>query len=125
MGCPKKRSTVQKLQQLYGKNFPEITWVSARIEGTRLILNIQEGIIPQKTNSNTSPCNLLADKDGVITDMIVRRGIPVKKPGSVAKKGELLVSGELHIMNDSQEVLRKEYVHADADIFYFQTNFLL
>ena len=114
MGCPKKRSTVQKLQQLYGKIFRR---VSARIEGTRLILNIQEGIIPQKTNSNTSPCNLLADKDGVITDMIVRRGIPVKKPGDSCKKGELLVSGELHIMNDSQEVLRKEYVHADADIF--------
>ena len=49
--------------------------------------------------------------------MIVRRGIPVKKPGDSCKKGELLVSGELHIMNDSQEVLRKEYVHADADIF--------
>ena len=49
--------------------------------------------------------------------MIVRRGIPVKKPGDSCKKGELLVSGELHIMNDSQQVLRKEYVHADADIF--------
>ena len=50
--------------------------------------------------------------------MIVRRGIPVKKPGDSCKKGELLVSGELHIMNDSQEVLRKEYVHADADILF-------
>ena len=94
MGCPKKRSTVQKLQQLYGKNFPEITWVSARIEGTRLILNIQEGIIPQKTNSNTSPCNLLADKDGVITNMIVRRGIPVKKArGFLQKKGNFWYPG--------------------------------
>lgn len=117
MGCPKKKINCSEVAAAVRKNFPEITWVSARIEGTRLILNIQEGIIPQKTNSNTSPCNLLADKDGVITDMIVRRGIPVKKPGDSCKKGELLVSGELHIMNDSQEVLRKEYVHADADIF--------
>ena len=116
MGCPKKDQLFRSCSSCAEK-FPEITWVSARIEGTRLILNIQEGIIPQKTNSNTSPCNLLADKDGVITDMIVRRGIPVKKPGDSCKKGELLVSGELHIMNDSQEVLRKEYVHADADIF--------
>lgn len=33
------------------------------------------------------------------------------------QKGDLLVSGELHIMNDSQEIVRKEYVHADADIY--------
>ena len=116
-GMSKKKINCSEVAAAVRKNFPEITWVSARIEGTRLILNIQEGIIPPKTNSNTSPCNLLADKDGVITDMIVRRGIPVKKPGDSCKKGELLVSGELHIMNDSQEVLRKEYVHADADIF--------
>ena len=116
-GMSKKKINCSEVAAAVRKNFPEITWVSARIEGTRLILNIQEGIIPKKTNSNTSPCNLLADKDGVITDMIVRRGIPVKKPGDSCKKGELLVSGELHIMNDSQEVLRKEYVHADADIF--------
>ena len=92
----KKKINCSEVAAAVRKNFPEITWVSARIEGTRLILNIQEGIIPQKTNSNTSPCNLLADKDGVITDMIVRRGIPVKKPGDSCKKGELLVSGELH-----------------------------
>ena len=116
-GMSKKKINCSEVAAAVRKNFPEITWVSARIEGTRLILNIQEGIIPPKNNSNTSPCNLLADKDGVITDMIVRRGIPVKKPGDSCKKGELLVSGELHIMNDSQEIVRNEYVHADADIF--------
>lgn len=116
-GMSKKKVDCSEIAASVRRKFSQVTWVSARIEGTRLILNIQEGIIPQKTNSNTSPCNLLADKDGVITDMIVRRGIPLKKPGDSCKKGELLVSGELHIMNDSQEVLRKEYVHADADIF--------
>ena len=116
-GMKKKNVDCEALEAGMREAFPQITWVSARIEGTRLILNIQEGIIQKEINSNTSPCNLIADKDGVITDMIVRRGIPVKKPGDSCKKGELLVSGELHIMNDSQEVLRKEYVHADADIF--------
>jgi len=121
-GMSKKKINCSEVAAAVRKNFPEITWVSARIEGTRLILNIQEGIIPQKTNSNTSPCNLLADKDGVITDMIVRRGIPVKKPGDSCKKGELLVSGELHIMNDSQEVLRKD-TFMQMRIFLFPDKF--
>lgn len=49
--------------------------------------------------------------------MIVRSGVPVKKTGDTCEMGELLVSGELHIMNDDQEVIRCEYVHADADIW--------
>ena len=47
MGCPKKDQLFRSCSSCT-ENFPEITWVSARIEGTRLILNIQEGIIPQK-----------------------------------------------------------------------------
>ena len=58
-GMSKKKINCSEVAAAVRKNFPEITWVSARIEGTRLILNIQEGIIPPKTNSNTSPCNLL------------------------------------------------------------------
>ena len=80
-GMSQKKINCSEVAAAVRKKFPEITWVSARIEGTRLILNIQEGIIQKEINSNTSPCNLIADKDGVITDMIVRRGIPVKKPG--------------------------------------------
>lgn len=49
--------------------------------------------------------------------MIVRSGVPVKKPGDTCKKGEVLVSGEVHIMNDEQEIQRYEYVHSDADIY--------
>ena len=125
-GMSKKKINCSEVAAAVRKNFPEITWVSARIEGTRLILNIQEGIIPQKTNSNTSPCNLLADKDGVITDMIVRRGIPVKKPGIPAKKGNLLVSGEhsYHGMTVRKSCERNTFMQ-NADIFNFQTNFLI
>ena len=83
----------------------------------RLILELQEGITEKEDSADTSPCDLIADKEGIITDMIVRCGVPVKNPGDVCKKGELLVSGELHIMNDNQEIVRNEYVHADADIF--------
>lgn len=47
-GMSKKKINCSEVAAAVRKNFPEITWVSARIEGTRLILNIQEGIIPQK-----------------------------------------------------------------------------
>ena len=113
----KKKVNCAEIAASVRREFQETTWVSARIEGTRLILEIQEGIPEKQSEKSLSPCDLTAEKDGVITKMIVRAGVPVKKPGDMCRKGELLVSGELHIMNDSQEIVRNEYVHADADIF--------
>lgn len=116
-GMSKKKINCSEVAAAVRKNFPEITWVSARIEGTRLLLEIREGISRKNIKEDMTACDLTADKAGVITEMVVRSGVPVKKPGDICKKGELLVSGELHIMNDSQEIVRKEYVHADADIY--------
>lgn len=116
-GMSKKKINCSEVAAAVRKNFPEITWVSARIEGTRLLLEIREGISRKNIKEDTAACDLTADKAGVITEMVVRSGVPVKKPGDICKKGDLLVSGELHIMNDSQEIVRKEYVHADADIY--------
>ena len=115
-GMAKASVSCSEIAAAVRKQFPEITWVSARIEGTRLILEIQEGISEKREVQEETPCDLIANQDGTIVKMIVRSGVPVKKPGDTCKKGEVLVSGEVHIMNDEQEIQRYEYVHSDADI---------
>lgn len=115
---PKRKVNCSEIAAAVRREFPETTWVSARVEGTRLILEIKEGI-PESKEADTQEktCSLTAEKEGVITRMIVRSGIPLKKTGDTCKAGEILVSGEIPVRNDSQEVVRYEYVHADADIF--------
>ena len=49
--------------------------------------------------------------------MVIRNGTPLVKTGDICKQGDILVSGEVPILNDSQEVVRVEYVPADADIY--------
>lgn len=71
----------------------------------------------QQTSLETRPCNLEAQQEGTIVEMITRKGVPLFKPGDTCKKGDILVSGELPIQNDSQEIVRYEYVHADADVY--------
>lgn len=39
------------------------------------------------------------------------------KAGDVCKQGDILVSGKVPIINDSKEMIRESYVHADADIY--------
>lgn len=64
-----------------------------------------------------TPCNLTADQNGVIVRMITRAGYPKLHVGEECHIGDVLVSGCLELKNDSQEVVRYEGVHADADIY--------
>lgn len=36
------------------KKYPDITWVSAKLEGTRLLLTVREGIFIQTTEERTN-----------------------------------------------------------------------
>ena len=116
-GMSKKKVKCTQLAASVRKDFPDITWVSARITGCKLILDIKEKEELQETEKNSMPCDLVANQKGKIVRIIARAGIPVKKVGDTCDAGDLLVSGELHIMNDNQEIQRREYVHADADIY--------
>lgn len=99
------------------KNYPDITWVSAKLSGTRLLLTVQEGKKAKKNEKELSPCDLTAEVEGTIVKMITRTGTPLVKTGDVCKPGEVLVSGKVPIISDSQEIIREDYVHADADVY--------
>lgn len=101
------------------KEFPDITWVSAKLTGTRLMLEVKENESYQKEKQlqkKEMPCDLRAKKDGIILSMIVRKGKAKKKIGENCSKNEILVSGKIPIINDSQEVMGYQTVQADADI---------
>jgi similar to stage IV sporulation protein len=58
----------------------------------------------------------VAEKDGIITSIVTRQGMPQVVQGDVVKKGDVLVSGDLLIK--MEEVLKDvEFTHSDADIY--------
>ena len=117
-GMAKGRLSCSEIAAEIRKKYPDITWVSAKLEGTRLLLTVREGIFIQTTEEkDKSACDIMAERDGEIIKMITRSGLPRKKVGDLCKKGEILVSGILELKDDSQEVVKYEAVHADADIY--------
>ena len=116
-GISKNRVNCADIAAMIRREYPDITWVSARMEGTRLILTIQEGETKENIRQEEAPCDLTSDVEGEIVKMVTRSGTPVMKVGDVCKKGDILVLGSVNILNDSQEVVRTEYVHADADVY--------
>lgn len=116
-GMFKKNVDCDEIKSLLRNEYMEITWVSAQVSGTRLLIQVKENYgllnVPEK---DQEPCDIVAKKDGIITEIITRSGIAQVKPGDVVTKGQVLVSGAVPITNDAEEVVTTKYVHSDATI---------
>ena len=105
------------LEKRLRNEFDDITWVSARLEGTKLVVEIEENNTAMVKVQDEVPCSIRASKSGIITRMVTRRGTPLVKKGDEVVAGDVLVSGYIPIYNDSQEVIAYEQTNASADVW--------
>ena len=105
------------LEKRLRNEFDDITWVSARLEGTRLVVEIEENNTSTVKASEEAPCSIRAAKSGIIMKMVTRRGTPLVKKGDEVVAGDVLVSGYIPIYNDSQEIIAYEQTDASADVW--------
>lgn len=116
-GISKKNLNCSEIVHMLRKEYPEFTWASAAINNGTLLLTVKEEIIETQSFENEAPCSLISNQNGEIVKMITRSGVPQVKTGDICKIGDILVLGVVDIINDNQEIIRQEYVHADADIY--------
>lgn len=130
----------EALEETIRKDYPQIIWVSARMEGTRLIFDVQEmkdnevngkpQQVLNKFDENTSNegnnqdtgTDLVASCDGVIQSIATRRGLPMVTAGMEVKKGDILVSGCNPLYDDYGTILGYDYCDADADVLIETTS---
>ena len=117
-GMRKSRISCTELEKRIRNAFPEISWVSAELTGTRLTIHLRENNrILQARLEPESPCELTAGTDGTVTRIIVRNGKARVKVGDTVKAGDVLVSGELPLYDDSETLVKTNKVHADAEVY--------
>ena len=92
--------------------FPEISWVNVELRGVKAIVTIVEAVSPPKEIDNEKPCNIIAQKAGVIHKMIVLEGLPTVEEEEMVEPGQLLVSGII----DHIDTTVVRYVHARGEI---------
>ena len=89
----------------------DIAWIGIDIEGTNAIVEIKEtSKAPEIINENEY-CNIISNKEGMITKINVQNGTAVVKEGDIVKEGDTLVLGYLE-----GKYTGIRYVHAKADI---------
>ena len=94
--------------------FPNISWVSVNLTGSRLNLEVKEKIISPELIPLNSPCNIISDSDAQIVRLEIYNGKPEVKVGDAVTKGQILVNG---ITEDS--LGNSKCCQAEAKIFFF------
>ncbi len=110
---------IEALEQELRQDYDLITWTSAKLQGTTLLIHIKENDMPvydDRAQEGERGMDLVAEKDGVVTYMITRSGVPCVSRGDTVSKGDILVSGAVPVYNEDTTVRRYQYVKADADI---------
>lgn len=122
VGMKKSKINIESLKEELLKEFDIITWTSVSLNGTKLTIKIKENEKLYFENNKTYlktgelSCDLVAQRDGKITSMIVRKGVPQVSIGDEIKKGDILVSGSVPVYQEDGSIRKYIYCYADADI---------
>lgn len=119
-GILKKEVNCSEIAGCVREAFPDVVWVSAKLKGTCLNIELRENKegseIRKEAEEPENAWDLTASRDGTVVSIVTRTGMPLVQAGQQVKKGDILVTGALEILNNDQAVQRYEYVGADADI---------
>lgn len=90
----------------------DISWIGMDIVGTNLKVSISEADLAPSVDDPNQICNIVADREGEIAEIIVQNGTAKVEVGDQVKKGDLLVEG---IMEGKYTGIRE--VPAKAEIY--------
>jgi similar to stage IV sporulation protein len=91
MGTLKFGLNKDKSEKYIRNEISELSWVGIKITGTKAQIQVVEKtLLPPVDNS---PANVVAEKEGLISELLVLSGKQVVDEGVMVKKGDLLISG--------------------------------
>ncbi len=90
---------------------PELSYIAINLNGAHASVTVKKRILPPDILSKEIPCDIIADKDGIISDITVKSGTPQVKRGDAVIKGQILASGYITGRAGTTIV-----THADAEI---------
>lgn len=126
-GMSKRKLDISTLEKDIRKEFQKVTWASAKLIGTKLLIEIKENDAPiiQNAEKEEEGYDLVCEHDGKIVSIVVRSGVPMVKPGDIVEKGTVLVDGKIPVYNEDNSIREYIFVDSDADIIMeYQTSYM-
>ena len=117
-----ERHTLERNTALY---FGDISFINIGIKGTKAAVTIAETLPKTEIIDKSLPCDIVAKKDGIITNIYVSAGDPAVREKDIVSKGDILVKGALVAGADTEPVVTR-HVHSEAVVRarqYYEMNF--
>ena len=108
IGALKPSLNAGRLQRAILYEFPQLSWVGVEIRGTKATIEIVEKILPDKSQSDRRPGNIVAVKDGIIEEILVLSGEAKVAQGDTVRKGDILISGTIFPKEEGEEMESQE-----------------
>ncbi|MBR1852352.1 MAG: sporulation protein YqfD [Lachnospiraceae bacterium] len=119
-GMWQRNLNIEELEKQIRRTFPVVTWTSAKLDGTKLVISLKENDAPIFNRENEIKeemgSNLITEYDGTIVSIVVRNGIPLVKAGDEVTQGTMLVDGRVPVYNEDGTLRQFLFRDADADI---------
>ena len=111
VGAKKTNVDVAEVINEVRLNRGDISWIGIDLKGTNAIVEVVEALEKPNVIDYEDYCNIISDKEGIITKINVQNGTPLVKPGDVVREGTMLVGGYLE-----GKYTGMRYVHSMAEI---------
>ena len=111
IGKPKSKVDTKDIINKIRLERDDIAWVGIEIEGTNATIEIVEADEKPEIIDEDEYCNIVADKDAMITKVSAKNGTPLVKEGDIVKKGDVIIAGWLE-----GKYTGKQYVHSQGEI---------
>ena len=89
----------------------DIAWVGMELKGTNMIVKLVKADKKPEIVDDSEYCNIVSDKEGIITKINVQNGTANVKVGDTVKEGMVLINGWME-----GKYTGVRYVHAKAEI---------
>lgn len=111
IGKPKSKIDKKDVINQIRLNRSDIAWMGIELKGTNAIVKIVKAEETPQIVDENEYCNIVADKDGLITKINSQNGTAKVKEGDVVQKGTILIAGVME-----GKYTEPRYVHASGEI---------
>ena len=89
----------------------DIAWMGIELKGTNVIVKVVKAEEKPEIIDDTEYCNIVSDKNGIITKINAQNGTAMVKVGDTIKEGTILISGTME-----GKYTGTRYVHSIGEI---------
>ncbi|MBE7002693.1 MAG: sporulation protein YqfD [Ruminococcaceae bacterium] len=96
---------------------PELAWLTVNVRGCRATVIVRERVPRPGIVNESAPTNVVARRDGLVTAVRALDGEARVLPGTMVRKGQLLISGVVETKGVAEPVVGTRYLAGKGEVY--------